>query len=104
MGKRGKSPFQELLVGCVNGVAIGSIVALMALVWKGHTILGLVIAISMIGNLLVAALAGTLVPITLMWLKVDPASASSVFVTTVTDACGFLMFLELGELLLGRFS
>ena len=57
-----------------------------------------------IGTLIVAAIAGTLVPLALRWLKVDPALASSVFVTTTTDVVGFLCFLGLGTLLLSRFA
>ena len=50
----------------------------------------------MVGTMVVAAVVGTLMPLTLRWLKVDPALASSVFVTTATDVAGFLLFLGLG--------
>jgi magnesium transporter len=95
--------FKELLVGTLNGIAIGVIVAIVALIWKGSPALGAVLGLSMIGTLIMAAVAGTLVPLALRWLKIDPALASSVFVTTTTDVCGFLSFLGLGTYLLGRF-
>ncbi|MFQ5789502.1 MAG: magnesium transporter [Acidobacteriota bacterium] len=88
---------KEMLVGTANGVAIGAFVALVAFLWKGSPMLGLILAVAMAGNLMVAAVAGTLVPLALRWLKVDPALASSVFVTTCTDVFGFLFFLGLGS-------
>ena len=78
--------------------------ALAAIAWKGDPILGVILALSMFGTLIMAAIAGTLVPLALRWLKVDPALASSVFVTTSTDVAGFLLFLGLGTTLLGRFA
>lgn len=94
---------KEVLVGIVNGLTIGLFVAIVAFVWKGSVVLAGILALAMIGNLLVAAVMGTLVPLALRWLKVDPALASSVFVTTATDVCGFLLFLGLGAYFLGRF-
>jgi len=94
---------KEILVGAVNGVAVGCLVALIAFLWKGSPVLGLALGLAMVGNLLVAAVMGTLVPLALRWLKVDPALASSVFVTTATDVCGFVFFLGLGAYFLGRF-
>ncbi len=99
-----KALFKEVMVGAVNGVVIGIAVALAAFLWKGDPILGVVLALSMVGTLLMAAIAGTLVPLALRWLKIDPALASSVFVTTSTDVVGFIFFLGLGTVLLGRFS
>ena len=95
---------KEVLVGAMNGIVIGLVVALAAVAWKGNPILGVVLALSMFGTLIMAAIAGTLVPLALRWLKVDPALASSVFVTTSTDVIGFLLFLGLGTNLLGRFA
>ena len=82
---------------------IGVLVALVALFWKGSPELGMVIGLAMVGNLLVAAVMGTLVPLALRALNVDPALASSVFVTTATYVFGFLFFLWLGAHFLGRF-
>ena len=95
--------FKEILVGVVNGIAMGVLVALIVFLWKGSPALGLVLGLAMVGNLLVAAVMGTIVPLALRWLKVDPALASSVFVTTATDVCGLLLFLGLGAYFLGRF-
>ena len=64
--------------------------------------LGGVLAMAMVGTLFVAAVMGTLIPLFLRWLKVDPALASSVFVTTATDVSGFLLFLGLGTFFLAR--
>jgi magnesium transporter len=100
----GKVVVKELLVGVVNGLSIGAIVGLVTFFWKGNALLGVVLAVAMLGNLLVAAAVGTSVPIVLRWLKVDPALASSVFVTTGTDVCGFFFFLGLGQMLLERLS
>ena len=95
---------KEVLVGVVNGLVIGTLVGLVAYLWKGSPALGIVLSIAMVGTLLVAAVMGTLVPLALRWIKVDPALASSVFVTTATDVAGFLLFLGLGSVMLSRFS
>ena len=97
-----KALVKEMLVGLINGIVIGALVALVAFFWKGSPVLGFVIGLAMVGNLLVAAVMGTLVPLALRALKVDPALASSVFVTTATDVFGFLFFLGLGARFLGR--
>lgn len=87
--------FHEVSVGAVHGLVIGLLVGLLAWFWKGSPILGLVIGLAMLGNLLVAALAGVLIPMLLRLFKIDPALASAVFVTTATDVCGFALFLGL---------
>ncbi len=90
----------ELLLGLLNGIAVGLVVAGVALVWKGNPMLGLVIGVAMVGNMLMAALAGVLIPFALHRMGRDPALASGIFLTTVTDVCGFLFFLGLGTWLL----
>ncbi|MBV6657376.1 MAG: magnesium transporter [Devosiaceae bacterium] len=92
---------RETYVGLINGFAFALIMALVALVWFGSAGLGLVIGIAMIVNMLAAALAGILIPLALDYFKVDPAIASSVFVTTVTDVVGFFAFLGLAALWFG---
>lgn len=87
--------WHELLIGLLHGIALGIMVGLAAWAWKGNSILGLVIGLAMLGNLVVASVAGVTVPMALKWLKVDPALASSVFVTTATDCLGFSLFLGL---------
>ena len=91
---------KEFLVGAGNGVAIGLLAGLVAYLWKGNYALGFVLGTALVINLIVASLLGTLVPLFLKKLGVDPAIASSIFVTTLTDAIGFLSFLGLATLLM----
>jgi magnesium transporter len=90
--------FRETAVGLINGVAFALIMALIAVAWFGTGRLGLVIGTAMIINLLAAALAGIFIPLTLNRMGFDPAVASTVFVTTVTDVVGFFAFLGLASL------
>jgi magnesium transporter len=89
---------REASVGLVNGVAFATIVGLVVLFWFGVGALGLVIATAMICNFLAAALAGIMIPLTLARFGYDPAVASGVFVTMVTDVVGFFAFLGLASL------
>ncbi|HET6578173.1 MAG TPA: magnesium transporter [Gemmatimonadales bacterium] len=91
---------KEVLVGTVNGLAIGLIVGLVALLAGEGSWLGLVVFLAMTGNLLVAGFAGGFIPVVLERFRVDPAIASSVFVTTCTDVCGFVLLLGLAGWLL----
>ncbi|MEZ5854986.1 MAG: magnesium transporter [Hyphomicrobiaceae bacterium] len=91
---------RETSVGLINGLAFGIIMGVVALLWFGIGKLGLVIATAMVFNLVAAALAGILVPLTLEHYGYDPAVSSGVFVTTVTDVIGFFAFLGLATLLL----
>ncbi len=85
----------EILIGLLHGAALGLMVGLIAWLWKGNPMLGLVIGLAMLGNLIVASVAGVLVPMFFKWVKLDPALASGVFVTTATDVLGFSLFLGL---------
>ena len=87
--------WRECAVGLVNGLLFAVIMGLFAIWWFGSNGLGAVIGAAMIINLLAAALAGIIIPLTLDWLGIDPAVASGVFVTTVTDVVGFFAFLGL---------
>ena len=89
---------RELLIGVGNGLIIGLLAGLLGLLWQGSWALGLIVGLAMLGNLIIAALAGVVVPLLLKALKIDPALASSVVVTTATDACGFGLLLGLGAL------
>lgn len=91
---------REASVGLINGFLFATIMALVVIFWFGTGKLGLVIAAAMICNHLAAALAGILIPLTLDRLGYDPAVASGVFVTTVTDVVGFFAFLGLATKLL----
>jgi magnesium transporter len=91
---------RELYVGGINGVLFASVTALLSYVWFGQADIALLLGIAMFINLIVASLSGTLIPLLLVKLKVDPAVASSVFITTITDVIGFLVFLGLAALYL----
>jgi magnesium transporter len=91
---------REILIGLVNGVGMGLLAGTIAFLWKGHPLLGLILGLAMVTNMLVAALTGTLIPVALRLLRVDPAVATGVIVTTFTDCAGFLSFLGLATLLL----
>ena len=95
-----KALLKEATVGIANGVGCGVVAGLVVWIWKGSPGLGVIIGAAMIINMFVAATAGTLIPLALRALKVDPALASSVFITTLTDVFGFLSFLGLGTLVL----
>ena len=91
---------KEALVGVINGVAVGIIVAFVALFLHQGPMLGVVVFLAMTGNLLVAGVAGAFIPMLLERRGVDPAVASSIFVSTFTDVCGFFLLLWLAGLLL----
>jgi magnesium transporter len=86
---------REFAVGFINGVLFAFVVALVAYAWFGNVQLGIVIGLAMVINMLAAGLSGILLPLLLDRLNVDPAVASAVFVTTVTDVVGFFAFLGL---------
>jgi magnesium transporter len=86
---------KEAAVGLGNGFACGIVAALVVWIWKGDPMLGAIIGAAMVINMFVAATAGTLIPLSLRAMKIDPALASSVFITTLTDVFGFLSFLGL---------
>ena len=87
---------KEFSIGILNGIIFAIISAVIVQIWFKDFTLSLIISISMILNMIVAGLFGILVPITLKKFKIDPAIASSVFVTTITDVIGFLSFLGIG--------
>ncbi len=91
---------REAGVGLINGVIFAIVMGIVGVVWFGTAMLGVVIGAAMVINLLVAGLAGILVPVVLDRLRIDPALASGAFVTTVTDVVGFFSFLGLAVILL----
>jgi magnesium transporter len=97
--------FKEVLVGVANGLANGLIAAIVIWVWFGFNpkmmVIGGIVALALIINLIIASIAGTMIPLILKKLKADPAVASTVFVTTCTDVGGFLSFLGLATLFIG---
>jgi magnesium transporter len=91
---------KEMVVGLINGLANGLVVALVAVCLHEGPMLGVIVFLAMTGNLLVAGFAGAFIPLILQRFGVDPAVASSIFVTTFTDVCGFLLLLGLAGWLL----
>jgi magnesium transporter len=94
---------REMVVGLVNGVIFAILIGLVTAVRFSNIELGVVIGLAMVINLIVAGTAGILIPLTLDKLKADPAVASSVFVTTITDMVGFFAFLGIAGLWFGLF-
>jgi magnesium transporter len=94
-GNSRKALMKEAIVGVSNGVVLGLVAAGVAALTRGSLTLGLVLCAAMIINMFVAAVAGTLIPLGLRAADVDPALASSVFITTLTDIIGFFSFLGL---------
>ncbi|MCH7696655.1 MAG: magnesium transporter [Proteobacteria bacterium] len=92
--------FKELAVGAFNGLIWACVVAVVAWLWFKDISLGVILGLAMIINLIVAALAGALIPLTLKRIGVDPAIAGGVLLTTVTDVVGFMTFLGLATLFL----
>ena len=99
-GNSRRALFKEALVGFGHGLALGTVGAGVAWLMSGNLVLGLILALAMVINLLVAAIAATLIPIALRALKIDPALASAVFITTLTDVFGFFAFLGLATIFL----
>jgi len=92
---------REVLVGALNGVIFALIIGVVATVWFASPLLGGVIGIAMIINMFAAGVSGILIPIALDRVNIDPAVASTAFVTTVTDVVGFFAFLWLASLAFG---
>jgi len=88
---------KEFIIGVLNGIIFAIITAIIVYLWFKEINLSLLIGVSMILNMIVAGLFGILVPVSLKKMNIDPALASSVFVTTITDVIGFLSFLGLGS-------
>ena len=89
---------REVLVGLINGLIFAVVMGIVGVVWFGSGMLGVVIAVAMVINMVVAGLAGTVIPVVLDKMGVDPALASGAFVTTVTDVVGFFAFLGLAAM------
>ncbi len=95
---------REVTLGLINGAFLGLVVGIIAYAWKGNGVLGFVVGIAMLGNMLVAGLAGAGVPLLLRRFRMDPAVSSAVFVTTFTDVIGFLLFLGLAAAFIGSLT
>ena len=91
---------KETFIGGINGMIFAIIISLISVYWFENLMLGLIIGIAMISNLILAGFAGIVIPLVLDKLKIDPALASAVILTTITDVFGFLSFLGLATLFL----
>jgi magnesium transporter len=91
---------KEAIIGVIDGVAVGAVVGIGVYLWTGNQGLSFVLGISLIANMIVATVAGTIVPMGLKVIGKDPALASSVIVTSITDSVGFAVFLGLAALVL----
>lgn len=91
---------KESIAGIVNGIITGILAAGIAMLWNNNPKLGLVLGLAMVINLLIAAIAGTSIPIIMKRLGKDPASSATIFITTATDVFGFLAFLGLATVIL----
>ena len=91
---------REFLLGMVNGLTVGLLITLIALIWKGSPMLGLVVGLATLLNLIGAAVAGVVVPLGIQVVNVDPALASPILVTTITDALGYFIYLGLATAVL----
>ena len=98
-----KTLLRELSIGLMNGTTLGIIVALIALSWKGTPLLGIVVGVATFINLLCAAFAGVIVPLGIQLIDIDPALASPILVTTVTDTFGYLIYLGMATILIEGF-
>jgi len=95
-----KSLLRQIAAGLIQGVAVGAVIGIGVYIWRGSFALGLILFLALVGNMIVATTAGTLIPLLLRAMKQDPALASSVFVTAMTDSIGFALFLGLARVFL----
>jgi magnesium transporter len=95
-----RTVLKEFTVGLINGASIGFVIFLFAVFYDGNPMLGLVIFVAMTGNLIIAGMAGSSIPLMLKRVGIDPAIASSIIITTFTDVFGFLLLLGLASKLL----
>ena len=91
---------REIFLGVVHGVLLGVVIGLIAFLWKGVWMLGVVLGVAMLGNMIIAGLAGAATPLMLRLFGLDPALGSAVIVTTITDVIGFLLFLGIAAALI----
>ena len=95
-----KIVLKETFIGGINGIIFAIIISLVSMYWFQNGLLGFIIGLAMVLNLILAGFAGTIIPLTLNRLNIDPALASGVILTTITDVFGFLSFLGLATIFL----
>lgn len=96
----GRAIAREIIVGGINGILTGIVTAVIAWLWKGNPVLGLVVGLAMLVNLVAAGAAGAAIPLAMKKMGFDPAQSSGIFLTTVTDVVGFFAFLGIATLFL----
>jgi len=96
----GPAIWREVQAGLINGVGIGFIVAIISILWNDSAMLGLVVGLTMVFSHIIAGFFGAFVPLFLKHIGKDPASVSTIFITTATDVLGLLFLLGLGTLIL----
>ena len=93
---------REVMVGFINSLLWAFVVAVVATYWFGQPALGVIVAVALVINLVIAAIAGTVLPLIMRKLLIDPALAGGVVLTTITDVVGFMTFLGLGAIFLAN--
>jgi magnesium transporter len=91
---------KEVVVGGINGLLFALMIGLVAWLWFGEPVIGLIIGAAMMFNLLIAGFAGVTIPLALERMRIDPAVGSAVVLTTITDVVGFVSFLGLAAIVL----
>lgn len=91
---------REVLIGLANGIVLGTLIAIIAMLWKGSPMLGFVVGMATFLNLIAAGFAGVLIPMGMSIIKLDPALASPVLVSTLTDTLGYLIYLSIATIIL----
>ena len=91
---------REMIAGLLNGIIIGVIVALISAVWNGQPLLGVVVGLALVVAHIIAALAGSFIPLLMKQFGKDPAATSSIFITTVTDVFGLIILFAFARLIL----
>lgn len=92
--------WKEFGAGVLNGIIIGSIVAVISLAWNGDPMLGAVVGVALVGAHIVAGIAGSFIPLLMKHLGKDPAATSTIFITTATDVLGLFFLLGLASIFL----
>jgi magnesium transporter len=91
---------KEMLAGLINGLIIGLLVVIVSSLWNGEPLLGVVVAVALVGAHIISAVTGTVIPLLMKYLGNDPAATSTIFITTVTDVFGLLFLLGMATVFL----
>ncbi len=94
--------WRELLVGIIIGLTCASLIAIIAFVWRGSLMLGLVVGVSLLATLIIGTIAGTIIPLILYKLKADPAVASGPLITTINDILSLLIYFGIATMFISQ--